>query len=112
MTSGTFGAPVSAMPPEPPEPLEPPVPTGGFDPSGTLVGGGFTEESCFSPASGERFESPGPSVLELQDEAQSTQSAENTRAQQDLTVAVVRRMEICTVSLLIPISATAQLPSH
>jgi hypothetical protein len=68
-------------------------PGGGLvDPSAVAVGGGLTEESRCSPASGPFGESPGPSVLELQDEAQSTLSAESTRAQQDLTV--FRRMEI------------------
>jgi hypothetical protein len=74
------------------------------------VGCGFTDESCCSPASGPFDESPGPSVLELHEDAQSTQSAESARAQTDL--AVFRRMEIWTASLLIPIHATAQLPDR
>jgi hypothetical protein len=70
-------------------------PGGGFvDPSAVdvAVGCGFTEESCCCPPSGPLGESPGPSVLELQEDAQSTLTAESTRAQQDLRV--FRRMEI------------------
>jgi hypothetical protein len=93
MTSGTLGAPVSGMFGAAPAPSGPGGGGGGIAPSAVDVGGGFTDESCCSPASGLPFGgAPGASALELQEDAQSTLARESTRAQQDLTV--FRRMEI------------------